>query len=129
MKLLYIGDVVDQATRQIPHKYLPELRAQHRLDIIIANIEHAAGGLGITASCAEQLLAVGVVVSSIGNHAPTADARVLPNGSAASTATATTSCYDSVVGTSKNKGLARFSPNAAMSQHGQSLFVRIHCLE
>jgi len=44
------------------------LRRQYRLDLIIANAENAAGGVGLTLDTARELLDSGVDVLTSGNH-------------------------------------------------------------
>ncbi|MGH2347934.1 MAG: TIGR00282 family metallophosphoesterase [bacterium] len=47
---------------------LAELRRAHGVDVVIANGENAAGGMGITADAAAELLDAGVDVLTGGNH-------------------------------------------------------------
>jgi len=47
---------------------LPGLRGQYGLDLVIANAENAAGGLGLTPTTARELLYAGVDVLTSGNH-------------------------------------------------------------
>jgi 2',3'-cyclic-nucleotide 2'-phosphodiesterase len=47
---------------------LPGLRRAHRVDVVIANGENAAGGVGITPDVANELFAAGVNVLTGGNH-------------------------------------------------------------
>jgi metallophosphoesterase (TIGR00282 family) len=47
---------------------LPGLRQQYGLDLVIANAENAAGGLGLTLTTAEALLDAGVDILTSGNH-------------------------------------------------------------
>jgi len=47
---------------------LPGLRHQYDLDLVIANAENIAGGLGVTLSTARELLDAGVDVLTSGNH-------------------------------------------------------------
>lgn len=47
---------------------LPELRQEHKIDLIIANGENAAGGLGLTPTTADELFKCGVDVITSGNH-------------------------------------------------------------
>ncbi len=49
-------------------KLLPDLRQQHGLDMVIANAENTAGGLGLTPTTAKELLNAGVDVLTSGNH-------------------------------------------------------------
>jgi metallophosphoesterase (TIGR00282 family) len=54
--------------RQAVQKLLPGLREQYGLNLVIANSENAAGGLGLTSSTARELLQAGVDVLTSGNH-------------------------------------------------------------
>jgi len=47
---------------------LPGLRQQYGLDLVIANAENVAGGLGLTSTTAKALLDAGVDVLTSGNH-------------------------------------------------------------
>lgn len=47
---------------------LPRLIADHGLEFTIANGENAAGGMGITAQTAQELLGAGIDVITTGNH-------------------------------------------------------------
>jgi len=68
MLILMIGDVIGKPGRQAVQKLLPGLRQQYKLDMVIANAENAAGGLGLTLTTAEELLEAGVDVLTSGNH-------------------------------------------------------------
>src|SRR5690349_7255435 len=48
---------------------LPHLRAEREIDVVIANAENAADGVGITGRLADRLLASGVDLITLGNHA------------------------------------------------------------
>ncbi len=68
MLILAIGDVIGKPGRQAVQKLLPGLRKQYKLDMVIANAENAAGGLGLTATTARELLDAGVDILTSGNH-------------------------------------------------------------
>lgn len=68
MLILMIGDVIGKPGRQTVQKLLPGLRQQYKLDMVMANAENAAGGLGLTLTTAEELLDAGVDVLTSGNH-------------------------------------------------------------
>ncbi len=68
MQILAIGDVIGKPGRQTVQRLLPGLRNQYNLDMVIANGENAAGGLGLTVSTAKELLEAGVDVLTSGNH-------------------------------------------------------------
>ena len=68
MLILAIGDIIGKPGRQAIQKLLPNLRRQYGLDMVIANGENTAGGLGITPDTAQELLNAGVDVLTSGNH-------------------------------------------------------------
>ena len=68
VSLLMIGDVIGKPGRQAVSKLLPSLRRQYGLDLVIANAENAAGGLGLTPATAAELLETGIDVLTSGNH-------------------------------------------------------------
>ena len=68
MKILMIGDVVGRAGRQVIADRLTELKEELRISFVVANIENAAAGFGITAECGKELLSAGVDVMTSGNH-------------------------------------------------------------
>jgi hypothetical protein len=47
---------------------VPKLRQQRGIDLVIANGENAAGGVGLTPETAEELLQAGVDIITSGNH-------------------------------------------------------------
>lgn len=63
-----IGDVVGKAGRRAVSVLLPKLKQELDPDIIIANGENAAGGLGLTRDTALSLFAFGIDVITLGNH-------------------------------------------------------------
>jgi 2',3'-cyclic-nucleotide 2'-phosphodiesterase len=69
VKLLFVGDVVGGIGRRTFAALLPALREEHRPDFVIVNGENAAGGVGITAKTARELLEVGADAITLGNHA------------------------------------------------------------
>ena len=68
MILMHIGDVVGRLGRAAVRTLMPELQQQYDPDFIIINGENSAGGTGITASTAEELLATGASCITTGNH-------------------------------------------------------------
>lgn len=63
-----IGDIIGKPGRQAVQTLLPDLRQQYALDLVIANAENSAGGLGVTPDTATELLEAGVDVLTSGNH-------------------------------------------------------------
>ena len=68
MLILAIGDIIGKPGRQAVSELLPGLRQQYGLDLVIANSENIAGGLGVTLTTARELLEAGVDVLTSGNH-------------------------------------------------------------
>ena len=68
MQILFIGDIFGSAGRNIVRAHLPHLVDTHKVDLIIANAENAAGGFGLTPSIAEDLFDLGCDVLTTGNH-------------------------------------------------------------
>jgi metallophosphoesterase (TIGR00282 family) len=67
-RLLFIGDVVGGPGRKGLAATLPELRERYSPDLVVANGENAASGIGITERTAKSLLDCGVDVITTGNH-------------------------------------------------------------
>lgn len=68
LKILFIGDIVGKPGRKILKKCLPEIIDAEKTDLVIANGENAAGGFGITYDVAQEILAAGVDLITLGNH-------------------------------------------------------------
>ncbi len=68
MLILAIGDIIGRPGRQAVSELLPDLRKHYGLDMVIANAENIAGGIGVTPSTAGELLDTGVDVLTSGNH-------------------------------------------------------------
>lgn len=69
MKILFIGDVMGPPGIRVIQQELPRLRAEHDVDLVIANAENVAGGAGVSRAAGQALFASGVDVLSNGNHA------------------------------------------------------------
>jgi len=69
MKILFIGDIVGKIGRQAAKKIVPKLRAEYKLDLVIANAENAAHGSGITADTLKELLSAKIDFFTSGDHA------------------------------------------------------------
>jgi calcineurin-like phosphoesterase len=67
-RILFIGDVIGRPGRVAVGNILPELRKQYRPQLVIANGENLAGGLGLTQETANELFSYGVDILTTGNH-------------------------------------------------------------
>ncbi len=68
LTVLLIGDVFGEPGRRALLGLLPRLRQAHEVDLVIANVENAAAGAGVTPPIAQAFLAGGVDVMTSGNH-------------------------------------------------------------
>jgi 2',3'-cyclic-nucleotide 2'-phosphodiesterase len=68
MLILAIGDIVGKPGRQAVNEFVPDLRKEYGIDLVIANGENAAGGFGLTVATAQELLGDGVDIITSGNH-------------------------------------------------------------
>ena len=68
MRILMIGDVIGKPGREAVRALLPGLKREQSIDFVICNGENTAGGFGITADTATELLESGVDVLTSGNH-------------------------------------------------------------
>src|SRR5439155_441622 len=55
-------------SRPAAEQLVPALRDERGIDFVTANGENVAGGMGLTASTAQSLLAAGIDVITSGNH-------------------------------------------------------------
>ncbi len=63
-----IGDLIGKPGRHAVEQILPGLREARSIDFVTANGENVAGGMGLTPSLADAILAAGVDVITSGNH-------------------------------------------------------------
>jgi metallophosphoesterase (TIGR00282 family) len=68
LRVLMIGDVIGKPGREALERELPALREARGVDLVTANGENLAGGMGLTPSTAAALFAAGVDVITSGNH-------------------------------------------------------------
>ena len=68
IRLLFVGDVLGSAGRRALRQELEPLVDRERVDLVVANVENAAGGFGITPAVLEELDELPVDVWTTGNH-------------------------------------------------------------
>jgi metallophosphoesterase (TIGR00282 family) len=66
--VLNIGDIIGKPGRRAVSKLLPSVRQKFGVDLVIANAENVAGGLGLTPATARELLDAGADILTSGNH-------------------------------------------------------------
>jgi 2',3'-cyclic-nucleotide 2'-phosphodiesterase len=68
LRCLIIGDIIGKPGREAVAALLPQLRRELALDMVIANGENVAAGMGITPRLADELLGMDIDVITSGNH-------------------------------------------------------------
>jgi len=63
-----VGDIIGKPGRRAVNMLLPDLRQEYGIDMVIANAENLAGGIGLTSTTARELLDADVDVLTSGNH-------------------------------------------------------------
>ncbi|KAF1084610.1 hypothetical protein SPSYN_02388 [Sporotomaculum syntrophicum] len=68
IRIMMIGDVFGRSGRRALKDNVVELVREHKIDLVLANGENAAGGNGITRENAREIFDAGVDVITMGNH-------------------------------------------------------------
>ena len=68
MKILFIGDIIGKPGRIALKAVLPALRQETGAEVVVANGENLAGGIGVTPETAREAHDTGVDVLTTGNH-------------------------------------------------------------
>lgn len=68
MNIMMIGDICGQPGRRTAAHFIPLLKEKYNLNLIIANGENSAGGVGITANVLKELFSMGIDSITTGNH-------------------------------------------------------------
>ena len=68
MKLLFIGDIFAQSGREAVKRFVPELRQELGLDLVIANAENAHNGNGISFDNYQEIRDAGIDWMTSGDH-------------------------------------------------------------
>jgi 2',3'-cyclic-nucleotide 2'-phosphodiesterase len=68
MNILFIGDIFGRPGRDLVRRGLRPLVHRYAIDFVVANVENAAGGFGITREIGDSLAADGIDVMTSGNH-------------------------------------------------------------
>lgn len=68
IRILFLGDIVGEPGRNAVIKAVPVFLKERGVDFVIVNGENSAGGRGITAKIAIDLLRCGVAVITTGDH-------------------------------------------------------------
>ncbi|HSZ18103.1 MAG TPA: TIGR00282 family metallophosphoesterase [Terracidiphilus sp.] len=68
MNILFVGDIFGSAGRKIVREHIGHVREAHKVELLIMNVENAAGGFGVTPDIAEDLFDLGADCMTTGNH-------------------------------------------------------------
>ena len=68
IKILAIGDIFGSYGRKVIKNYLPFLKKKHHIDLVIANVENATHGKGISLKHYQELESYGIDIMTSGNH-------------------------------------------------------------
>jgi 2',3'-cyclic-nucleotide 2'-phosphodiesterase len=68
MNILFVGDIFGSAGRRIVREHLGHVCEAHNVELLIVNVENAAGGFGVTPQIAEEFFDMGADVLTTGNH-------------------------------------------------------------
>lgn len=68
MNVLFVGDVVSDAGRNMLKRHLPSLKNEYSADLTIVNGENSAQGNGMLPSSADEIFSCGADVITGGNH-------------------------------------------------------------
>ena len=68
MKIIYCGDVVGRAGRDVVLNNVDFLKNTYKIDLFLVNVENAAHGFGVTPGICRDFLQAGADVLLTGNH-------------------------------------------------------------
>jgi hypothetical protein len=68
VNILFCGDVMGRPGREAIQRYVPQLRRDLALDLVVVNAENAAHGAGLTERICGEFYDCGVDVLTTGNH-------------------------------------------------------------
>jgi len=68
VQILFIGDVFGSPGRRIVREHVHHLVETHKAELLVINVENAAGGFGVTPAICEEFFELGADVLTTGNH-------------------------------------------------------------
>ena len=68
MQILFIGDVFGSPGRKIVRDHIHHLVETNKVELLVINVENAAGGFGVTPAICEEFFDLGADVLTTGNH-------------------------------------------------------------
>ena len=68
MNILFVGDIFGSAGRKIVREHIGHVCEANAVELVIVNVENAAGGFGVTPQIAEEIFEWGADALTTGNH-------------------------------------------------------------
>jgi 2',3'-cyclic-nucleotide 2'-phosphodiesterase len=68
VRILFVGDVFGSPGRKIVREHVHHLVGTNKVELLIINVENAAGGFGVTPAICEEFFELGADVLTTGNH-------------------------------------------------------------
>ena len=68
MNILFVGDIFGSAGRRIVREHIDHVCSANDVDLLVINVENAAGGFGVTPQIADEFFDLGADVLTTGNH-------------------------------------------------------------
>ncbi|MCB2201391.1 TIGR00282 family metallophosphoesterase [bacterium] len=66
--LLFVSDICGKPGRQAAAHMIKPLREKYAIDYVVANVENAAGGFGVTPEMSRKMFSYGINLQTSGNH-------------------------------------------------------------
>jgi 2',3'-cyclic-nucleotide 2'-phosphodiesterase len=68
LNILFVGDIFGSAGRRIVREHIGHVCKSNEVDLVVVNVENAAGGFGVTPQIADEVFEWGADVLTTGNH-------------------------------------------------------------
>lgn len=68
MKILYLGDIVGEATIEAIKLAIDDIKKEYKINMILANAENVTSGKGLSQKHYKELKTIGITAMSMGNH-------------------------------------------------------------
>jgi 2',3'-cyclic-nucleotide 2'-phosphodiesterase len=68
LNILFVGDIFGSAGRRIVREHIGHVCSANDVDLVVINVENAAGGFGVTPQIADEFFDLGADVLTTGNH-------------------------------------------------------------
>lgn len=68
MKILFIGDIYGETGLEMLKKYLPNIKRENDINVVIANGENTSNGRGLSLKAYKELCNLGISCITMGNH-------------------------------------------------------------